>query len=138
KFLRRALEADDEIKLVSLIRIAKREPKFEWRGRSGEQGNPLFRGFKPDDPEQIQRYDQPVLQRLGIADKEELASGFPSVPEDLFTAYRGVILDDVEAEFFSQAQLELLERYVSVRGGSLLMLGGQESFAQGGYVNTPV
>src|SRR5262249_45663912 len=37
KFLRRALETDDEVKLVSLIRIAKREPKFQWRGRGGEE-----------------------------------------------------------------------------------------------------
>ncbi len=138
KFLRRALEGDDEVKLVSLIRIAKREPKFEWRGRSGEQSNPLFRGFRSETPEEAQRYDQPVLQRLGIADKEELASGFPSLPEDLFGAYRCIILDDLEAEFFSRAQMDLLERYVSLRGGSLLMLGGQESLQQGGYANTPV
>ncbi|MCX6856396.1 MAG: VWA domain-containing protein [Verrucomicrobia bacterium] len=45
KFMRRALEGDPEIQIPSLIRIAKREPKFEWRGRTGETSNPLFRGF---------------------------------------------------------------------------------------------
>jgi uncharacterized membrane protein len=138
KFLRRALEADDEMKLVSLIRIARREPKFQWIGRQGEQSNPLFRGFKPADAEEVQRYDKPVLVRLGIADKEELASGFPATAEDLFAAYRCVIIDDLEAEFFTREQMDLLERYVSLRGGSLLMLGGQETFREGGYANTPI
>ena len=53
KFLHRAVEGDDQTQLVGLIRIAKREPKFEFRGRSGESSNPLFRGFgnqsKEDD-----------------------------------------------------------------------------------------
>ncbi|MEQ1853690.1 MAG: hypothetical protein ABMA01_19110, partial [Chthoniobacteraceae bacterium] len=40
KFLRRAIEADDQTQLVGLIRIAKREPKFEFRGRVGESSNP--------------------------------------------------------------------------------------------------
>ena len=44
KFLRRALEEDDEVKLVGLLRIAKKEPKFAFLGRSGERTNPLFRG----------------------------------------------------------------------------------------------
>ncbi|MEY4483377.1 MAG: hypothetical protein RL693_829 [Verrucomicrobiota bacterium] len=138
KFLRRALEADDEVKLVSLIRMAKREPKFVWRGRDGESSNPLFRGFKSDVPEEERRYDQPVLVRLGIRDKQELADGFPRTAEELFSSYRAIILDDVEAGFFTQEQMALLERFVSVRGGSLLMMGGQESFRLGGYEHTPV
>lgn len=138
KFMRRALEADAEVKLVSLIRMAKREPKFVWRGRDGESSNPLFRGFKSDVPEEERRYDQPVLVRLGIRDKEELAEGFPRTAEELFSSYRAIILDDIEAAFFTQEQMDLLERFVSVRGGSLLMLGGQESFKLGGYEHTPV
>ncbi len=138
KFMRRALEADDEVKLVSLIRMAKREPKFVWRGRDGESSNPLFRGFKSDVPEEERRFDQPVLVRLGISDKKELADGFPRTAEELFSSYRAVILDDIEAAFFTQEQMALLERFVSVRGGSLLMMGGQESFKLGGYEHTPV
>lgn len=138
KFMRRALEADDEVKLVSLIRMAKREPKFVWRGREGESSNPLFRGFKSDVPEEERRYDQPVLVRLGIRDKQELADGFPRTAEELFSSYRAIILDDIEAGFFTQEQMTLLERFVSVRGGSLLMMGGQESFRPGGYEHTPV
>lgn len=138
KFMRRALELDNEVKLVSLIRMARREPKFQWRGREGETSNPLFRGFRGEGQEEAQRYDQPVLVRLGISDKKELADGFPRTPEELFGSFRAVILDDVEAEFFSQEQMDLLEKFVSVRGGSLLMLGGQESFRLGKYDHTPV
>ena len=35
KFLNRAVSEDDQVQLVALIRIAKREPKFDFRGRVG-------------------------------------------------------------------------------------------------------
>ena len=35
-------------------------------------------------------------------------------------------------------QLELIRRYVSERGAGFMMLGGQESFTQGNYENTPI
>ena len=138
KFLRRSIGTDTEVELVSLIRIAKREPKFEWRGRSGEASNPLFRGFESDIPEETQRYDQPVLMRLNTEDAEELRDGFPKSEEELFGRYRAIILDDVEAEFFTQEQLNLIDRFVGTRGGTLLMLGGQECFQPGGWNHTPV
>jgi uncharacterized membrane protein len=138
KFLRRALESDTEVQLVSLIRIAKREPKFEWRGRVGESSNPLFRGFRGDIPEEAQRYDEPVLMRLNTENEAELRDGFPKSEAALFGAYRAIILDDVEADFFTREQLNLIDRFVSARGGSLLMMGGQESFQPGGWNNTPV
>lgn len=136
KFLRRALAGDPEVQMPSLIRIAKREPKFEWRGRTGETSNPLFRGF--GQQAEAQRYDQPVLIRLGTRDAGELADGFPKSAEQLFGEYRAVIIDDLEAEFFSQEQMNLLERFVSERGGALLMLGGQECYQAGKYEHTPL
>ncbi|MBL9117871.1 MAG: hypothetical protein JNJ83_22875 [Verrucomicrobiaceae bacterium] len=138
KFLRRALSADPEVQVPALLRIAKREPKFEWRGRPGETSNPLFKGFGAKGGEDVQRYDQPVLIRLNTRDAEELKDGFPKSPELLMSEYRAVIIDDVEAEFFSQEQMHLIERFVSERGGSLLMLGGQECFIPGKYDHTPV
>ncbi|TDU71262.1 putative membrane protein [Prosthecobacter fusiformis] len=136
KFLRRALMGDEEIQMPSLIRIAKREPKFEWRGRTGETSNPLFRGFGQQG--EAQRYDQPVLIRLGTRDSKELSDGFPKSPEELFGEYRAIIIDDLEAAFFTQEQMNLMERFVSERGGALLMLGGQENYQAGGYDHTPV
>ncbi len=138
KFLRRAVARDTEVDLVGLIRAARREPKFEWRGRTGETSNPLFRGFNSDVPEESQRYDQAVLVRLNTRDKEELREGFPKTAEALFGEYRAIILDDVEAGFFTREQMNLIERFVSTRGGSLLMLGGVESFREGAYDKTPI
>jgi uncharacterized membrane protein len=137
KFLRRALTADDQIQLVGLIRVARREPKFDFRGRDGESSNPLFRGFGDQSAEETERYDQPVLVRLNTKDEFELRGGFPKLPEDLF-AYHAVVIDDLEAAFFTPDQLLLLQRFVSERGGGLLMLGGMESFQQGRYNRTPV
>jgi len=137
KFLRRALEGDPAVQLVALLRVAVREPKFTFRSRDGETTNPLYRGFAGHDPDATERYDQPVMVRLGTRDATELAGGFPGKPEDLF-AYHAVVLDDVEASFFTVDQLALIERFVSDRGGGFLMMGGQESFRQGAYEHTPV
>jgi uncharacterized membrane protein len=137
KFLRRALAEDDQLDLVGLVRIARREPKFAFRSRSGEGTNPLFRGFEHPDEEAAERYDQPVLIRLGTKDEHELRDGFPKTADELYQ-YDAVILDDVEAGFFIQDQLTLLSNFVSRRGGGLLMLGGPDSFAAGRYARTPV
>jgi len=136
KFLNRAIAEDEQTQLVGLIRIAKREPKFDFRGRSSESSNPLFRGFdkKTEDTE---RYDQPVLVRLNIRDDTELRGGFPKTPEELYD-FEAIILDDLEAEFFTHEQMVLLQKFVSERGGGLLMLGGQESFHEGKYDRSPI
>ena len=137
KFLQRALQADREVELVGLVRMAKREPKFDFRGRAGESGNPLFRGSDIQAREQAGSYDQPVLVRLNTRDEVELKAGFPVEPEELF-GYRAVILDDLEAAFFKPDQAALVQRFVAERGGGLLMLGGMESFREGGYHRTPI
>lgn len=137
KFLRRSLEEEPRVELAALLRIARREPKFAFRGRAGETTNPLFRGFGNKDPEETEQYDQPVLIRLGTRDENELRSGFPKTADELFQ-FSAVILDDVEADFFTTEQMVLLRRFVSQRGGSLLMLGGADSFAAGRYQRTPI
>jgi uncharacterized membrane protein len=139
KFLRRAVEEDDEVTLVGLVRIAKKEPKFSFLGRQGERTNPLFRGFNNQTDENAEQYDQPVLLRFGLEENEldELRGGFPKDAEDLFR-YHAVILDDLEAAFFTQDQQSLLAEFVSQRGGALLMLGGNHSLAEGGYQRTPI
>lgn len=135
KFLQRALLDDGEIQLTSLLRIAGREPKFEFRGRAGEKSNPLYRGF--GEQEGAERFDEPVFARLGTKDDEELSAGFPQIAEELFP-FEAVILDDVEAKFFSREQQRLLQRFVSERGGGVLMLGGMESLEAGGYEGTAI
>jgi len=135
KFLKRALDDDPQVDLVGLIRIAKREPKFVFLGRGGESSNPLFKGFGDDD--EGESYDKPILKRLNVRDEEELKDDFPKSAAELF-GYDAIILDDLESAFFMPHQRELIRRHVSERGGGFMMLGGQESFTQGGYENTPI
>jgi hypothetical protein len=135
KFLQRALEEDPDVAMTSLIRIARREPKFDYRSRDGERSNPLYRGF--DQQEEAERFDEAVFIRLKTKDSNELAGGFPKTPAELFP-FDTVILDDVEAAFFDREQLRLLQRFVSERGGSLILLGGMESLDAGGYAGTPL
>lgn len=135
KFLRRALEEDAEVNLVGLVRIAKREAKFDFRRRGEERTNPLFSGFDAQE-EQAEQYFEPVLVRVG-ADQDELPHGFPLTTDELYR-YDALVLDDVEADFFTHDQMSLIHKFVSHRGGGLMVLGGQESFVEGKYDRTPL
>lgn len=135
KFLNRALMDDLQLQMVGLLRVARREPKFEFKGRAGESSNPMFRGFDRDA--ETTRYDQPVLVRVNTRDEEELRGGFPKTAKELFS-YDAVIIDDAEAAFFTLSQLSLLREFVSERGGGLLLLGGADSLENGGYSDTPL
>ncbi len=137
KFLKRALAEDDQVRLVGLIRIAKRQPKFDFRDARTRGQSELFKGFDNVDPDTAERADQPVLMRLDTEDEVELRDGFPKTAEELFR-YHAIVIDDTEAAFFTGDQLALLRNFVSVRGGGLLMLGGADSFADGKYDRTPV
>lgn len=136
KFLNRALNEDPQLQMVGLIRVARREPKFDFKGRAGEAGNPLFRGFGRSEDETA-RYDQPVMVRVSARDENELRGGFPATAEELF-AYDAIIIDDMEAAFFTREQLDLLRRFATDRGGGLLLLGGAETLENGGYASTPL
>jgi uncharacterized membrane protein len=140
KFLRRAISEDEQVQLIGLLRVARREPKFNWLGHRGERSNPLYRGFDNKDADETEQYDQPVLIRMfpaGWEDVSVLSDGFPKTEEELYR-FHAVILDDVEAEFFSHDQMELIHRFVSERGGGFMMLGGKESFQEGGFHRTPI
>ncbi len=65
-----------------------------------------------------------------------LLSGFPTRAEDLY-AYDAVLVANVEADFFTRAQLGLLADFVAERGGGLGVLGAR-SFAQRGLTGTPI
>jgi uncharacterized membrane protein len=75
--------------------------------------------------------------RLGVDNGEELQNGFPATREELFQ-YRAIILGSVEASAFTPEQQRMLEDFVDVRGGGLLVLGGERSFAEGGWGGTPL
>jgi uncharacterized membrane protein len=75
--------------------------------------------------------------RIGVSAKDEVVGGFPKTREELF-AYRALIIGSVEAAAFTPDQLRMIADFVNKRGGSLLMLGGRRSFAEGGWTGTPV
>ncbi|MDG3004347.1 glutamine amidotransferase [Paludisphaera mucosa] len=136
KFLRRALRDDEQIKLVGLLRIARKQPKFDFQA-ARDRTNKFFQGFDNPDAETAEAADQPVLVRLDTLDEAELRDGFPKTAEELYR-FHAIVVDDLEAGFFTPDQLALLRNFVAVRGGGLLMLGGPDSFADGGYDRTAV
>ncbi|QEG23599.1 hypothetical protein MFFC18_35000 [Mariniblastus fucicola] len=137
KFMRRALADDSELDLVGLLRVANKEPKFTFRSRDGETTNPLFRGFGNQEDDTAEQYDEAVMIRLDTRDEVELRDGFPKDAAGMFE-YDAIIIDDLEASFFTQDQKTLLSQFVSLRGGGLMMLGGVATFARGGYDRTPI
>ena len=132
KFLRRAMDEDAEIRLTSLIRIARKEPKFSFRDSRVDSANPLFSGFEDILDEEKAKFDEPVFARIGVTEANQLQKGFPKDAEELFE-YSAVILDDLEHEFLTQDQQSLLRQFVTIRGGGLLVLGGQESMRGKGF-----
>ena len=70
------------------------------------------------------------IYRQGVRDALELASGFPTRPEDLF-GYDGLIMGSVDAGYFSPAQQTLMREFVDRRGGGLLFVGGRQALADG-------
>jgi hypothetical protein len=75
--------------------------------------------------------------RLGVRDSLELLAGFPTRREELFQ-FRAVVLGSIESSFFTGEQLRMLSDFVSLRGGTLLALGGRAALAEGGFAETPM
>lgn len=74
--------------------------------------------------------------QAGAGRSTALTAGFPSSREVLY-GYDGIVIANVEGEFFTRAQLSMLAEFVSDRGGGLLVLGGR-SFAQRSLAGTPL
>ena len=52
--------------------------------------------------------------------------------------YDSIIFSNVSKPMFNRDRMKTIERYVRDFGGGFVMLGGENSFIQGGYVNTPI
>lgn len=135
KFLNRALQEDAEIEFTGLIRMARKEPKFTFQDFRVDSTSSLYQGFDEKTDDTAEQYDEPVM--LKFYEGEELKASFPKTADELF-AYHAVILDDLEAAFFTEDQMLLLRRFVAARGGGLLYLGGPDTFDKGGYDRTPL
>ena len=77
------------------------------------------------------------LLRQGVESGTVLQKGFPADKTELF-GYKALILGSLEASYFTFDQLRMISDFVSQRGGGFLMVGGRNSFGQGGYINTPL
>jgi uncharacterized membrane protein len=94
-FLKRALAADPQIEVDSVVR----------KGQN-EHGSDTF-------------YIQAVRSR-----SDGLRNGFPATREQLF-AYDAVVVANVEPGDLARAHLEALRAFVAERGGGLLLLGAR-------------
>lgn len=63
--------------------------------------------------------------------------GFPTTIAEL-AAFDAIVLSDVSAEAFTETQLGWIEQWIGQRGGGLCMVGGEHSFASGGWDQTPL
>jgi hypothetical protein len=85
KFLRRAIETDPLIELVALIRIAKKEARFDFRGRDGERSNSIFRGFEQQEQRSSRNTTNPFWCGLGQRMKTNLCLAFRKSPSSCFS-----------------------------------------------------
>ena len=108
KFIKQATDKDDLLSVVLLLRTAMATPNA------------------PDK-----------FWRGGVERPEELQFGFPTTREELFR-YRALILGSFEAAAFSPEQQRMIEDFVAVRGGGLLVLGGARALGEGGWSGTPL
>ncbi len=77
------------------------------------------------------------LTRMAEYAQADGVRGFPTTVAEL-SAFDAIILSDVAAEAFTQTQLEWLKQWIGQRGGGLCMVGGEHSFASGGWDQTVV
>jgi len=64
-----------------------------------------------------------------------LKEGFPANLDEL-AKFRAVIIGDLPRRFWTDAQLDMLDKWVSEREGGLLLLGGFELFCSGAYAHS--
>ncbi|MFM1896018.1 MAG: hypothetical protein RLZZ385_1092 [Pseudomonadota bacterium] len=71
--------------------------------------------------------------RQGIESPTELNAGFPTSREELYS-YEAIILGDIAQTFFNNDQLQMIDDFVSERGGGFLFSGMVDE----GFANTPI
>jgi uncharacterized membrane protein len=100
-FIKRALAADSELELDSVVR----------KGRDARGSATYF-------------------VQAAEARAPRLAAGFPQERSALY-AYDAIVLANVEADALSRAQLQMVADFVDVRGGGLVVLGAKSFVQQG-------
>jgi uncharacterized membrane protein len=91
----------------------------------------------------ISRADAPApllvtaLEAVGIAVETATPGSAPRTLAGL-AGYDAVIVNDVSAAALSPGRMQALAGYVRDLGGGLVVIGGAESYAPGGYYDTPL
>ena len=84
-----------------------------------------------------------VKQLLGALEGEKMTldvrsgANLPDNPE-AYRAYDCIVLANLARGFLSEQQMKVIESCVKDQGAGLVMLGGDQSFGAGGYLNTPI
>lgn len=68
----------------------------------------------------------------------ELSSPAHPLTQDSLDPFRAVILENVSANALGRLKMDRLAQFVEDLGGGLLMTGGRQSFATGGYYRSPL
>jgi uncharacterized membrane protein len=110
------------------------EPRWEYKF--------IRRGVEDDRSLEISSLVRTTQNKIytQVADPEaqkELADGFPSKPEVLFS-YDALIIGSVEAAYFTPQQQELIREFVDRRGGGILFLAGRAALSDGGWPHSPL
>jgi uncharacterized membrane protein len=63
--------------------------------------------------------------------------GFPATVAEL-AAFDCIILSNISKNAFTDKQFQWIEQWIGQRGGGLCMIGGENSFASGGWAETPL
>lgn len=123
----RALEVADRTYRILYI---EGEPRWEYK---------FLRRALEDDPglnlATLLRVSTNKFYRQGIENETELAEGFPTERTELFK-FDALMIGSIEAPHFSKAQQELIRDFVSIRGGSLMMIAGPNGLGDGGWGNS--
>ncbi|HEY3319733.1 MAG TPA: glutamine amidotransferase [Planctomycetota bacterium] len=64
-------------------------------------------------------------------------ASLPDNPET-YRAYDCIVLANLARGFLSEQQMKVIESCVKDQGAGLVMIGGDQSFGAGGYLNTPI
>lgn len=82
------------------------------------------------------RIDPRFVLHQGDPTGSKMVAGFPLTEAEL-RVYDTIVLGDVSPTFFSRNQLDLLEKWVRIEGGGLLILAGRTAMP-GAFAGTPI
>ncbi len=78
-----------------------------------------------------------AMREVGLVVDTARSNTLPATQAGL-AAYSAVILDNIPATALTIARMQALQAFVRDLGGGLVVIGGEEAYAPGGYFQTPL